>query len=99
MTQQSIGIKTLKRSGRMTGIGQQRQAGLLMQSPSRGHGGRKTSVGQSPIVPSPGPFEKASLSVFRANRAATLNPSPTTTITTNPLMSAGFAKRVIANTM
>lgn len=99
MTQQNIGIKTSKRSGLMTGRGQRRQAELLTLLPSRGHGGRKTSAGQPPIVPSPGPFEKASLSVFRANRAAILNQLPTTTITTNPLMSAGFAKRVIANTM
>ena len=99
MTQQNIGIKTLKRSGRMTAREQRQQAELLTLLPSRGHGGRKTSAGRSLIVPSPGLFEAASLRVFRASRAAILSQSPTTTITTNPLMSAGFAKRVIANIM
>lgn len=99
MIPQSTAMRTSTGFGRMTGNGQSLTAGFEKPSKSRGHGGSKTSAGRSPIVPSHGLFEAASLRVFRANRAAILSQSPTTTITTNPLMSAGFAKRVIANTM
>lgn len=99
MIQRSTATRTSTGFGLMTENGQSLTVGFDKPPKSRGHGGRKTSAGQPPIVPSLGPFEKASLSVFRANRAAILNQLPTTTITTNPLMSAGFAKRVIANTM
>lgn len=99
MIPQSTVTRTSTGFGRMTENGQSLTAGFDKPPKSREHGERKISAGRSPIVPSPGLFETASLRVFRANRAAILSQSPTTTITKNPLMSAGFAKRAIANTM